>query len=404
MKILYFHQYFRTRKGSGGTRSYEFAKYLISKGHQVTVVYALSDKTSSILEGKYNKGLKRGFYEGINLIEFNLFYSNKMNFVKRSSIFIKYSFKSIKLALKEDYDLLFATSTPLTASIPGIIMKLFRSKKFVFEVRDLWPELPKEMGVIKNKGILTLMSILEWCSYRMADACIGLSPGIVKGIQKRRTRKGPVVMIPNASDTDLFFPGKENKTIIHGCSDLDFIAIFTGAHGIANGLDSVIEAASIIQKSGNKNIKFVFVGDGMQKSILINKSKDLGLFNCIFLDPVSKKDLLKYLNASDIGLMILANIPAFYYGTSPNKFFDYLAAGLPILVNYPGWMSEIVLKNNCGIFVEPDNANNFANQLIELSANSNRLKELSENARKVAENEFSRLKICSDFEEFLLTI
>jgi len=404
MKILYFHQYFRTRKGSGGTRSYEFAKYLTSKGHQVTVVYALSDKTSSILEGEYKKGLKRGIYEGINLIEFDLFYSNKMSFLKRSFIFLKYSMKSIRLAFKEDYDILFATSTPLTAGIPGIVMKLFRKKKFVFEVRDLWPELPKEMGVIKNKGILALMSMLEWLSYRMADACVGLSPGIVKGIQKRRKRNGRIEMIPNASDTDLFFPQKESKTIIPGCSESDFVAIFTGAHGIANGLNSVIEVAGKVEKSGMDQIKFVFIGDGMQKPSLIEKVKELELNNCIFLEPVSKEYLRRYLNASDIGLMILANIPAFYYGTSPNKFFDYLAAGLPILVNYPGWMSEIIKKNQCGVSVEPENPEKFASVLIELSTNNDLLKEMGSKARKVAEKEFSRSNICSKFEKFLISI
>lgn len=404
MKILYFHQYFKTRSGSGGTRSYEFAKHLVSKGHQVTVVYALSNNSKSILEGAYKNGIRRGVFEGINLIELDLYYSSKLNFLNRSLVFLKYSLRSIKLVFTEKYDLIFATSTPLTAGIPGIIMKLFRKKKFVFEVRDLWPELPREMGVIKNKIVLSLMGFLEWLSYRSADACIGLSPGIVNGIKKRRKRKGDVAMIPNASDIDLFYPKEQNKDIIPGCLSSDFVAIFTGSHGIANGLNSVIDAAKEVHDRNITNIKFLFVGDGMEKEAIKRKVENLNLKNCIFIDPVSKEKLLQYLNASDLGLMILANIPAFYYGTSPNKFFDYLAAGLPILVNYPGWMSDIVNANKCGISVEPDNPKDFAEKIIHIYNRKSELDVMRKNARRVAENDFNRQKLCEEFEAFLSSV
>ena len=404
MKILYFHQYFTTRQGSGGIRSYEFARYLVDKGHKVTLVYAPSDQSGSIIGGQYVHGIKRGIFDGINLIELNLHYSNKLGFFDRSVIFFKYSIRSVRLAFTEDYDILFATSTPLTAAIPGIIMKLFRKKRFVFEVRDLWPELPRAMGVINSRIVLTSLGILEWLGYRTADACIGLSPGIIEGIQKRRHRKGPVVMIPNASDMDLFYPEVVEKSIIPGCLSDDFIAIFTGSHGIANGLESVVEAAKEVQDLNRYNIKFVFIGDGMKKGSLIESAENKNLKNCIFLSPVSKQKLNHYLNASDIGLMILANIPAFYYGTSPNKFFDYLAVGLPILVNYPGWMSDLVKKNNCGITVEPSDPRDFAEKLIRLSEDKRLLAEMRSNSRILAEKEFNRQHLSAKLEDFLLNL
>jgi hypothetical protein len=148
MRVLYFHQYFTTPEGAGGTRSYEMARYLVSNGHEVTMVYALNDRAKSSLDSPYVKGERRGKYEGINLVEFDLNYSNRMSFIRRTWIFLKYSFRSVRLTYKEDYDLVFATSTPLTAGIPGIVMKMFGKKKpFVFEVRDLWPEIPKAMRV-----------------------------------------------------------------------------------------------------------------------------------------------------------------------------------------------------------------------------------------------------------------
>ena len=184
MKILYFHQHFATPSGNGGTRSYEMARRLIKNGHQVTIVCGAYQ--NSLLDLKeISKGLRHGMVDGIEVYQFELPYSNKDSFFKRSMLFLKYARKSTWLALKLKYDLIFCTSTPLTAGIPGIFASILKRKKFVFEVRDLWPELPKAMGVITNPLIIMGMSILEWMSYRSSKACVGLSPGIVEGIKKR---------------------------------------------------------------------------------------------------------------------------------------------------------------------------------------------------------------------------
>jgi len=206
MRVLYFHQHFSTPFGSTGTRSYEMAQRLIARGHAVTMVCGSGQMASSGLEGEPVDGMRRGGVDGIDVIELCLPYSNYDSFPKRAWIFFLYAWRSAKLALRLDYDLLFATSTPLTAGIPGIVMKLFRKKSFVFEVRDLWPELPREMGVITNPLILKAMDILEWLSYHSADACIGLSPGIVRGIIRRNIPASRAIMIPNGCDLELFKP------------------------------------------------------------------------------------------------------------------------------------------------------------------------------------------------------
>ncbi len=195
MRILYFHQHFVTPKGSGGTRSYEMAKRLIVRGHSVVMVCGNYSGGDTGLSAPFVQGFRRGFVDGIDVIEFDLAYSNSDSFVKRSFIFLKYVFRSLKLVFSENYDLIFATTTPLTAGIPGIVGRWFRGKPFVFEVRDLWPELPKAMGVITNPLVLLAMSLLEWLSYRSANRLIGLSPGIVDGIAKRGNPASPVVRI-----------------------------------------------------------------------------------------------------------------------------------------------------------------------------------------------------------------
>jgi len=406
MRILYFHQYFCTPEGNTGLRSYQMAKHLIKSGHNVTMVFVESPRLKSPLGGiPYERGIRRGSYDGIDLIEFNIQYSNKMSLMKRSFIFIKYSVRSIGLVFHEKFDVVFATSTPLTAGIPGIIMKtLGRRKPFVFEVRDLWPELPLAMGVVKNKFFLKILRVLEFLSYNKADVCIGLSPGIEEGIKKRLKKYKPVYMIPNGCDLELFKPGNYPKNIYPGCNENHFISVFIGAHGMANGLDAALDAAAELKKNKSaRNIKIVLIGDGKLKDQLVKRAKEEKLDNVIFLDPVPKKEIVNYLRAADVGLMLLADIPAFYYGTSPNKFFDYISSGLPVLNNYPGWLAEMIQENNLGMVTKPGDAREFANALLAMSADRNRLIIMGENARNFAEENFDWKKLAVSFEDALIS-
>ena len=395
MNILYYHQHFSTPKGATGTRSYEFAQKLIKRGHAVTIVCGSYWIAETGLTGVFVRGQRTGTVDGIKVIELELEYSNSDSFLWRTFIFFRYSLQGIKIALKEKYDILFATSTPLTAGIPGIFSKLIRGKPFIFEVRDLWPELPKAMRVITNPIILKLMDWLETILYKTATACIGLSPGIVDGIKKKTPNKR-LVMIPNGCDLNLVYNVTKNT------KDKKFIAVFTGAHGFANGLDAVLDAAKNLINKKIIDIEFQFIGDGILKPHLIDRSKKEGLTNCIYLNPMPKKQLFQYLqDTADVGLMILDNIPAFYHGTSPNKFFDYIALGLPVLNNYPGWLAEMIAENNCGIVVQPNDPDAFAEALVSMKIDKHKNLGMGQNARKLAINKFDRNKLSNQFVDFL---
>lgn len=401
MKILYYHQHFSTRSGSTGTRSYEMAKRLIEKGHSVTMVCGSYAGGQTGLQNEFVNGVRRGVVDSINVIELYLPYSNKDSFIKRTITFLKFAAKSTLIAFQEKHDLLFATSTPLTAGIPGIITSPLTRKKFVFEVRDLWPELPREMKVITNPVILWLMSVLEWCSYHSADACIGLSPGIIQGIQKRGIKASKTNLVPNGCDLSLFKEESDTPWRPEGVNESDLMAVFTGTHGMANGLDALLKAAAVLKKRQRNDIKLVMIGDGKLKPGLMMEAKKLGLDNCIFHPPVSKIKLSGLMNAADVGLMLLANVPAFYYGTSPNKFFDYIATGIPVLNNYPGWVADMIHQNDCGIAIPPENPEAFADAL-ETFANDRSLKaKMGNNGRKLAEKEFSRELLSNRFVEIL---
>lgn len=402
MRILYFHQHFTTPAGSGGTRSYEFARALIARGHIVTMVCGKNDRDGLALPYDPKRKWSRGTIDGIDVIALPLNYSNRDSIRRRTVLFLKFAWRSTWLALREDYDLLFATSTPLTAGVPGIFMKWAgRSQPFVFEVRDLWPELPRALGM-KNPLLLGGMSALECASYRTANACIGLSPGIVEGIKRRARKNQPSAMIPNGCDLALFRPGRREELGLEGIGPSDFVAGFTGAHGIANGLDAAIEAAAELKRRGRTDIKLVFIGDGREKDRLQTRAKSEGLTNCLFFGPMKKQALAQVTGRLDCGLMLLANVPAFYYGTSPNKFFDYLAAGIPILNNYPGWLADMIRENECGVVVPPDNPAAFADGLIELAKlPPGTRRAMGDRSRRLAETQFARDRLANQMIAFL---
>ncbi len=401
MHVLYFHQYFTTPNTAGGTRSYEMARQLIERGHKVTMVCARHGKDGLVLAGNSDASMREGMVDGIRVIQFNLEYSNYMSLPKRAMIFLLFALRSVGIALRLDYDLLFATTTPLTAGIPGIFARPLRHKPFVFEVRDLWPELPRAMGVVTNPLVLAGMSALEWMSYRTASACIALAPGIRDGIARRSPAGRAIAMIPNGCDLDLFQPGSRKDLDLPGVQPGECVAVFTGAHGIANGLDAVLDAARVLMGRGRRNIVLAFIGDGKLKPKLVARAKAEGLENCRFIDPIPKNRLNRVVSCCDIGLMILDDVPAFYYGTSPNKFFDYISSGLPVLNNYPGWLADLIGEHRCGLAVPPRDPEAFADALCELADNPERRREYGRNARQLAEKEFSRSRLAGEFVDWL---
>jgi glycosyltransferase involved in cell wall biosynthesis len=390
MHILYFHQHFTTPKGASGMRSYEMARHLVADGHKVTMVCGSLSNGVTGLTGAYHRGRRSGEVDGIHVIEFDLGYSNKDGFVKRSLTFGKFALGSCWLALTQRYDIIFATTTPLTAGIPGIVARWFRRKTFVFEVRDLWPELPKQMGVIQNPLVLALLSMLEWLCYRSAHRCVALAPGIAEGIARRGVDRSRITLVPNGCDIALFQGGQQHEWRPDGVGSGDLMAVFAGTHGQANGLDTVVDAAIILKERGHDDIKIVLIGNGQLKARLQQRAASEKLSNLIFCDPVSKDRLAGLFFSGDVGIQCLADLPGFYFGTSPNKFFDYIASGLPVLCNYPGWVANLIVENKCGFAVPANDPHAFANALVEARQNPDRLVSMGERSLEVAQGKFER--------------
>ncbi len=406
MDVLYFHQHFSTPKGAAGIRSYEMARRLVHHGHRVTMVCGSYGVGKTGLEGPFERGCRVGMVDGIRVFEFDLSYTNKDGFLKRSLTFLKFALGSIRLAFTERYDVLFATTTPLTAGVPGIAARWLRGKPFVFEVRDLWPELPRAMGVIRNPAVLGMMSALEWASYRSADRCVALSPGIAEGIVRRGVPSERIALVPNGCDIGIFGAGEDVGAVPwrpDGVRPSDLMAVYTGTHGQANGLDAILDAAAVLKARRRDDIKLVLVGDGKLKQGLMVRAAREGLDNVVFHTPVEKRRLAGLMAAADLGMQCLANVPAFYFGTSPNKFFDYIAAGIPVLNNYPGWLAELITRYDCGFAVPPDDAAAFASALEAAAANKVALDRKGENAAHLARAEFDRLALADRWVDWVVS-
>lgn len=400
MKVLYFHQHFSTPAGSAGIRSYEMARRLVARGHQVTMVCGSYSAGKTGLDQPFFRGMRRGLVNGIDVIELDLRYANSDGFLKRSRTFAKFALRSIGLALTERYDLVFATTTPLTAGIPGIFARWLRGKPFVFEVRDLWPELPRAMGVIRNPAVLWTLGTLEWISYHSAHRLIGLSPGIVEGIANRGIDRERIALVPNGCDLEIFAADVE-PWAPEGISPNDLVALFAGTHGTANGLDAVLDAASELKARGRTDIKIALIGNGKLKPALVDRVRRENIEVVIFLEPVGKARLAQLMARADLGLQVLADVPAFYYGTSPNKFFDYVAAGRPVLNNYPGWLAEMITKHRCGFVVAPGQPSAFADALEAAAADRLALKHMGGRALALARDQFDRHKLADRWVDWI---
>ena len=317
--------------------------------------------------------------------------------------FVFYSVYATKeiFSLKK-IDIIFATSTPLTVAIPAIIAKIFRKIPYVFEVRDLWPDFPIQMNIIRSKFVQKMLFLLEYISYRCATGLVALAPGTKNEIIRKSSRNpADVIMIPNGCDTEyLSNMGRVARKEI-AIPNEKVVFAYAGTHGKANGLIAVVNSAEVLQQRGNTDIHFLLMGEGREKKSLQELAGSKNLSNITFSGLYDKTKYNEILSEIDIGMQILMNVEAFYYGSSPNKFFDYLAAGKPVLVNYPGWMSELVTEHGCGISVVPDNPEAFADGAELLASHKNEFQKMGANARSLAEKEFAQSKILPRLVEFV---
>ena len=252
------------------------------------------------------------------------------------------------------------------------------------------------MGVVTNPVVILLLRILERCIYLSANHVIGLAPGIILEAHEKGVPEGHTTLIPNGCDEE--FNGQPRVLSGDGVR-----MIFSGAHGRANGLNQILNVALELKQRGLNDIQIIFVGEGSEKAGLIERAEQEGLENCKFLSAMPKRELIPFLHSCHFGIMCLDNVPSFYNGTSPNKFFDYIASGLPIAINYPGWIAELVGKHQCGFVAKPGDAGEYVEQLLYTINNPKKVTEMSVAAIRLS-NQFRRDDLATRFEKTLIKV
>jgi glycosyltransferase involved in cell wall biosynthesis len=392
LDVLYFHQYFATRRRSTATRSYELARRLVERGHRVTIV---SRDTRSLEAGREEKPsgrvVAREQVDGIDVLFLNIPYANRYSAPVRMASFTAFTIAaSVAGALERKPDVVFASSTPLTIGIAGLVTARAKRVPFVFEIRDLWPAVPVALGALKSPPAIKSAEWLERRLYDGAKRIVVLSEGSRDELERRGIPDEKLVFIPNASDLDVFRPdvADESFRARHGLEGR-FVALYAGAMGRANGLDQLVDAAATLRRLGDDRVAIVALGDGGERPRLEERIAELGLDNLRFLPAVPKDELAGIVGAADVTLTIFAPHPILETN-SPNKFFDSLAAGKPVVVNLDGWLRRLVEEHEAGVWVPAGNAEALAGALSVLSANPERADRMGRNARALAEREFGR--------------
>lgn len=383
MKILYFYQYFSTPNGSWGTRVYDFAKDWVALGHQVTVVTSVYSKSDL----KPDKFIEIHYYDGIKVIVINIKIDNKQSFLKRILTFLQYSIVATWFAITVKTDIVIASSGPITVGVPGLMAKFLRKKKLVFEVRDLWPQGAIEMGVIKSKLLIKIAYFFEKILYKYSDYIITLSPGMTKDIQDRFKVK-QIYSIPNAANIDIFNNNSESSEIPDMYKN-NKIAIYTGNIGAVNNTYLILNAAILLKERRREDIIFLIIGEGQQKGEILEKKKQLKLDNLFILDLMPKTELVKYLKNAMVSLVPLKGTPILDT-SSPNKLFESLAAGVPVIQNTNGWLKDLLKDNECGFTVNPDDPKDIVDKLIYLADNPQVSMEMGLRGQKLIEQNYDK--------------
>ncbi len=404
MKVLLIHQNFLEQNDGGGSRWNEMSKIWSLQGHEITVLAGMVHYTTGVKSKKY-----RGKYvfddtypeTNIRVIRSHVSESYNVNFMGRFWSYFSFVFSSIYTGIffaKQKYDVIIVTSPPLFVGITAYILSRIKKIPFIFEVRDLWPESAIDTGVVKNHLIIKMAYWFESFIYRKARLINVLTPAFRNSLIKKGVPDNKIMLIPNAGDFDLVSEASKNFDPVlfrkqYSIKEDTFIITYVGAHGVANYLDQILEAARILQ---NENVVFWLIGDGMEKKRLKIKANQMGLKNVIFFDSVSKAEVFRYILASDLGASVLKKADAFKTVYS-NKTFDYMSCKKPILMAIDGVSRKLIEDADAGTYVEPENADDFAEKVLFYKKNPDYAKRQGLNGYEFAINNFDRTVLAKRF-------
>ena len=384
---------------SGGTRSYEMARRLVAAGHEVHMITSWRNPDRS------NDDWFETVEAGIKVHWLPVPYSNHMSYGERIKAFFRFARQAGEKAKALDGDVIFATSTPLTIAIPAVSASKKHKVPMVFEVRDLWPELPIAIGALSNPLLKWAAKRLELWAYKHSTAVVALSPGMKRGVVDTGYPSAQVATIPNSSDNVEFAhneaAAREFRDARPWLGDRPLL-VYTGTFGKINGVPYLAELARSLLDI-NPEIRILLVGGGQEDSLLKEKGTEFGVLNKnLFVeDRIPKNQMPAVLSAATMACSLFVDLPEMR-PNSANKFFDTLAAGKPVMLNYGGWQHELINKHNCGVSLWQKPIDEAAQLLAAKITDMAWLQIAGKSSRQLAEEYFDRDKLATQLEQVLI--
>ncbi len=390
MHILLIHQAFTALDEAGGTRHYELARYLVERGYRVTVIASPVSYLTGVRSnrGHWLEEEKEG--TGLTILRSYTYPALHRSFFHRGISFFSFMGSSFLAGLHvSQVDLVWGTSPPIFQGITAWLLARLKRVPFLFEVRDLWPAFAVAIGVLRQPLLIRASLWLESFLYKHSDRLIVNSPGYLEHVRSRGAKN--VDLVPNGADPSMFDPsaagqGFRRQHSLNG----KFVVLYAGAHGLSNNLDVVLEAADLLKQA--HNIQFVLIGDGKEKTRLVEQARQMELTNVTFLPPVPKNGMPEALACADACIAILRPLEL-YKTTYPNKVFDYMAAGRPVLLAIDGVIRQVVESACAGIPVAPGDPAAMANAVQYLVDHPDECRKMGQSGRACIEQHFSRVDL-----------
>ncbi|ANM29262.1 glycosyl transferase family 1 [Acidobacteria bacterium Mor1] len=398
MRVVYLHQYFNTPKEEGGTRSYELARRLVERGHQVHMITSRRDAEAK------RGGWEQSDIDGIDVHRITVPYNNKMGAAGRIRAFLRFSVLAGLKAMSFDADVVFATSTPLTIVIPGLFASKRRRKPMVFEVRDLWPEIPIAVGALKNPLMIAAARRLEKIAYNNSFAVVALSPGMAEGVAAVGYPQERIFTIPNGCDRELFHVPAERGAAFrqaHPWLGDRPLVLYAGTVGHVNGLDYMVQLAEHVGPI-DPEVRFLVVGTGKEEARIRRLAEERGVLDKSFfmLPAVSKTEMPDLLSAATLSTSFVIDIPEMRHN-SANKFFDSIAAGRPVAINHEGWLADLIRRRELGLVMPAGAPDRAAAGLVDLLRDAPRLEKMSRAGVEASKTLFDRDRLGAQLERVL---
>ncbi|GBE26231.1 alpha-D-kanosaminyltransferase [bacterium BMS3Bbin03] len=403
LRILYISQYFPPEVGATQSRAFDMAYYLSERGHKVTVLCEFPNHPSGILPARY----RRKFWERRRMRRFRVcrcwvYATPQKTFVTRLLFYLSFMCSSIAagLFLRDKFDVVYTTSPPLFVGVSGYILSRLKNAKFVFEVRDLWPESAVALGELRNPGFIKRAGKLETFFYRKAEKIVGVTSGILENLMNRGVNPEKLQLIKNGTNIHLFKNRGDHKK-----DDLNlrgrFVVGYFGIFGLAQGMEQLCELAERMKIY--PDVHFLFVGDGPKKQNVLDLKSEKQLTNLTILNEIRREEIAEYISACDAALVPLRKNELFT-GALPSKMFDNMACERPIILSVAGEAQKVLKDAESGIFVEPENTAQMMEAILKLKSDPELCKRMGRNGRRFVEKYFSRKKLALELEACLQRI